>query len=122
MLWSRVSIVMVEIIESEYVPLPVVKELLDKIGHVLEGNPIVARVREHAQMFSKCGSRQALEALKELQDAGFTGFAATMLLNIVPKTFNEAKTLLSDVDGGYSDEAIEKALDILRKYCSEESS
>ena len=111
---------MVKIIESRHVPLPLVKELLDKLEPIIGDNPIVSRAREHAHIFSKCDSQQAAEAMRELQEAGFTEFAASILVSIVPKTFDEAKAILGDIDGGYSDESIEKALNILNKYCSGE--
>ncbi len=111
---------MVKIVESRHVPLPLVKELLDRLETIIGDNPIVSRAREHAHIFSKCDSQRAVEAMRELQEVGFTEFAASILVSIVPKTFGEAKAILGDIDGGYSDEFIKKALSILDKYCGAE--
>ncbi|BEP18126.1 hypothetical protein PYJP_14780 [Pyrofollis japonicus] len=110
---------MVEIISSNYVPNPVAKKILENIKELVNENPIVARTYEYVAKFSKCSPENAEKALKELQEVGFSEFAAAMLINTVPTELEEAKALLGDIDGGYDEEKIEQALEVLRKYCQE---
>ncbi len=109
---------MVEILSSSYVPNPVAKKILESARKLVEQNPIVARTYEYVSKFSKCGPESAEKALEELKSIGFSEFAAAMLVNLAPSELEEAKALLSDIDGGYEDEVIEKGLEILRKYCT----
>lgn len=82
---------------------------------------MVAKAYEHVKMFSKCGAGQAREAMKGLLELGFSDMAASMLINILPESLEEAKAILADIDGGYPDEKIEKAVEILREACSTEA-
>ncbi len=108
---------MVEILSSRYVPNPVAKKILESAKKLIEENPIVARTYEYVSKFSKCDSDRAVKAVEELKSIGFSDFAATMLVNLVPRELEEAKALLGDIDGGYEEEVVEKGLEVLRKYC-----
>jgi len=70
---------------------------------------MVNRALEHARLFSKCSAEKALEAFDKLKEMGFSDFAASIIINIVPKSIEEARALLSDIDEGYEDEALGKA-------------
>lgn len=106
-----------EIVEQHYIPIPVAKKIMEMFKDVVESNPIMARVYEYLSRFSKCDSEKAEEAYRELLRTGFTEFAASVLINILPASVEEAKAILGDIDGGYSDDKIEKAVEILGKYC-----
>ncbi len=114
----------VEVIETEDIPNSVAKKLLEKyLEEMGEEVPEVSlsllnRVKSYLEFFSRCDSNEAKKALQELNEKGFSTFAASMLINLLPSTVEEAKALLADIDGGYSDEVLEEALTILSKYCS----
>ncbi len=109
---------MVEILSSSYVPNPVAKKILESAKKLIEQNPIVARTYEYVSKFSKCGPENAEKAVEELKAAGFSDFAATMLVNLAPSELEETKALLGDIDGGYEDDVVKKGLEILKKYCT----
>jgi len=110
-----------QVIRQERVPLPVVKKILEEMKEVLGDNPIVARAYEHASRFSKCSPETALEATQKLREIGFSDVASVMLVNLLPEELEEAKALLGDIDGGYDDEKIEKALETLNSLCRGET-
>jgi DNA-directed RNA polymerase subunit F len=107
----------VEIIEERYIPIPMAKKIMEQFKELIEENPIMARVYEYLSRFSKCDPDNAEKAFEELLKLGFSQFAAAMLINIVPRSVEEAKAILGDIDGGYSDEKIVKAVDIITHYC-----
>ena len=111
---------MVEILETRYAPIPVAKKILESMGALIEENPVVARTYEYIAKFSKCSPDAAEEVLNKLMEEGFSEFAASILINIVPTSVEEAKAILGDIDGGYDDNIIEKALEILKENCSKE--
>ena len=110
---------MVEVLEERRVPLPVAKRILEEVAARLD-NPIVGRAYEHARLFSKCEASAAEEAMKALKDLGFSDFASSMLVNIVPRDVEEAKALLADIDGGYPEEAVAEAVKLLGERCRQE--
>jgi len=111
---------MVEIISQRHVPVPVAKALLEKhLPNYME-NPILAKVYEYLSRFSKCGPEEAEKAMEELVGAGFSSLAAAMLVNLVPRSVDEAKALLGNINGGYEDDKVEAAVELLNKYCKEE--
>ncbi|BES80715.1 hypothetical protein PABY_02820 [Pyrodictium abyssi] len=110
----------VEILEAKYAPIPVAKKILESMGSIIEENPVVARTYEYIAKFSKCSPEAAEEALGKLVEEGFSEFAASILINIVPASVEEAKAILGDIDGGYDDSVVEKALEILKESCGQE--
>jgi DNA-directed RNA polymerase subunit F len=113
---------MVEILEYRYVPIPVARKIMEQFKNIIEENPIMIRVYEYLSRFSKCDPDSAEKAFDEIKSLGFTEFAAALLVNLAPRSFEEAKALLADIDGGYPDDKIEKAVEILSKYCGTSSS
>lgn len=114
---------MVEIIEARHVPIPVAKEILEKLKESMgeeADNPIINNVYEYLARFSKCSPDAAKEAMEKLREIGFSEFAAAMLVNLVPREVEEAKALLGNIDGGYEDEKIEKAVEVLSSLCGGE--
>ena len=109
---------MVEILSQRHVPIPVAKELLEKHVPDIEANPVLAKVHEYLRRFSKCSSEAAEKAMEELVANGFSSLAAAMLVNLVPRTVEEAKALLGNIDGGYDDEKIEAAVSVLAATCT----
>ncbi|GEM_PF-502785 len=116
----------IEVMETENIPNPIARKLLEEyLEEMGEDVPEVSlsllnKVKSYLEFFSKCNSNKANEALRELNEKGFSTFAASMLINLLPSTVEEAKALLADIDGGYSDSILEEALAILSKYCSGE--
>lgn len=108
---------MVKVLEARYVPNPVAKKMLESLEGLREENPVVARTYEYVSRFSKCGAEEAEEAYARLVEAGFTGFAAAMLINILPSTLEEAIAILGTVDGGYDEEVVRRGLEILQELC-----
>jgi DNA-directed RNA polymerase subunit F len=108
---------MVEILSQRHVPIPVAKALLEKYLADFEENPVLAKVYEYLRRFSKCEAEQAEKAMEQLTGVGFSSLAAAMLVNLMPSSLEEAKALLGNIDGGYDDEKIEKALQILSETC-----
>lgn len=108
---------MVEILSSRYTPIPVAKKILESLVPVMGDNPIVMRTYEYVGKFAKCGPDEAEEAMKKLREVGFSEFAASILVNILPETVEEAKAILGDIDGGYDASDVEKALEILSEAC-----
>ncbi len=111
---------MVEVLEERRVPLPVAKRILEEVSARLD-SPIVNRAYDHARLFSKCEADAAEEAMKALMELGLSDFASSMLVNIVPRDVEEAKALLADIDGGYSEEVIVEAVKLLGERCQGEA-
>lgn len=96
--------------------MPVAKRILEEVSAQL-GSPIVSRAYDHARLFSKCEADIAEEAMKALMELGLSDFASSMLVNIVPRDIEEAKALLADIDGGYSEEVVAEAVKLLSERC-----
>jgi len=108
---------MVEILGGRRIPLPLAYSILDSLDEELKGNPIVSHALEHARSFSKCSPEDAAKALEELMKLGLSDFASSMIIDIAPSSLEEAKALLADIEGGYSEEVLAKALEIVSSRC-----
>ncbi|MET1101682.1 MAG: hypothetical protein ABWW69_04310 [Pyrodictiaceae archaeon] len=113
---------MEQILSQEFVPIPVAKEIVKKVKEQGTSNPIIERTLEYLSRFSKCDAKRALEAMRELTEKlDFSPITATILVNIVPKTIDEARVLLDFEKRLVETETLEQALDIIRRKCLEES-
>jgi len=109
---------MEQVLSQEYVPIPVAKEIVKKVKEQGTSNPIIERTLEYLSRFSKCSAEKALEAMKELiEKLDFSPITATILVNIAPKTLDEARVLLDFEKRLVETETLEQALNIIKEKC-----
>ena len=113
-----------EIIHFEEVPIPMVKKILEEelkkqeeLGIRLDMSSLAYRTRDYVKTISKCSSEGAERAFRKLTSMGLKGITAAILINVVPKSVDEARILLNFESKTFTTEEIEQLLQILKEEC-----
>lgn len=113
-----------EIIEFKEIPIPLVKKILEeelkkqeKLGIRLDISSLAYRTHEYVEAVSKCNSERAERAFQKLLSLGVKEITAAMLINIVPQSIDEVRTLLNFESKTFTTEEIEQMLKILEDEC-----
>jgi len=107
-----------EIIESKEVPLPVVKKILEKRLSEEEPSLMQRATYDHAVKFSKLPADKAMELMNRLQEEfNLSGITAAQIVNIMPKTIDELRTLMVTENRIFLPSELEKMLSIILEYC-----
>lgn len=109
-----------EVIEKREVTIPEAKEILE--ARIREGEALDLQRKTYAylQKFSKCRPEKAGEVVEKLVERyGLKREVAIMLVNILPETVDEARTILTVEDKVFTSEEISEILEVL-KECREE--
>jgi DNA-directed RNA polymerase subunit F len=107
-----------KIVSKRYVPIPVAKRILDETAALAEGNPLVQRTYEYLTRFSKCDPDSAERAVRRLiEEVGLSELVAVNLVNIVPESVHEVRSIVEMESKVLETSKIEKILSILREEC-----
>lgn len=110
-----------EILEKKEVSIPEAKKLLE--SRIDEGEALDLQRRTYAylQKFSKCDPEKAEKVIEKLmKDFGLRREVAVMLVNIMPETVDEARTILTLETKVFTTEELSKVLEALEE-CVEQS-
>jgi len=109
-----------EVIEGKEVPLPVVKKILEKRLSEEEPSLMQRTTYDHAVKFSKLSPDKALELVEKLQqEFGLSGVTAVQIVNVMPKTIDELRTLMVTENRIFLPSELEKMLSIILSYSEE---
>ncbi len=123
----------INIISEQYLPIPVVKKILDEYRRRVEAvrseesleetiaESTLRRTYDYLEKVSKCSAEKAEQAVEKLKEKGLKEVTAVMFVNIVPRTVDEARPLLVFEERVLTTEELEEILRILHEYCSEET-
>ena len=105
-----------KILEVRNIPLALaLKKLLQcqERGFVVKG--LARRVMELAETLKRCEDPE--ELYKELLELGLSDLTASMIVDIAPRSVDEARVLLSFESSGVGDEVISKVLGLVASRC-----
>lgn len=105
-----------EVVDEKYVPLATVKEILKKVK-----NPTFEQKQayQHARNFSKLKESEAQKLMEELKALEIRKLKDDMIVKIVdilPETAKELKSIVSISKVSFKQDEIEKILEIVKKY------
>ncbi|MFP3211024.1 MAG: RNA polymerase Rpb4 family protein [Thermocladium sp.] len=82
-------------------------------------SPKLDAVLEYLSKFSKVSNEDAKNMIKELEEKfGITKITAIQLVNILPKSIDEIKSIISSEKGEFKNEELQEMLNILQKHSS----
>lgn len=91
--------------------------VLRKILATYGPSPKLEASMEYLSKFSKISSDDAKNLVKELEEKfGLTKVTAIQLVNIMPQSIDEIKSIISSEKGEFKNEELQEILDILSKY------
>ncbi len=93
--------------------LAVLRNILATYG----SSPKLETSMEYLSKFSKTSSDNAKNLVKELEEKfGLTKVTAIQLVNIMPQSVDEIKSIISSEKGEFKNEELQEILNILSKY------
>ena len=105
------------VIEVKELTLPEVKTLLEQRGKESELDRVQRVTLDYATKFSKVDPDVVAALKQELTEQhGLSQFAAIQLINILPESIDELRTLLTREGRTFSTEELENILATLNKY------
>ena len=107
---------MPKVLEIRELTLPEAKELLER--RMAEGGAerLLRVTYEYVSKFSKLPAKLAVELRKELVEKfGLSTFAAVQVVNIMPETVDELRTILAK-ERTFTTEELQKIVDLLNEY------
>ncbi|RLF22668.1 MAG: hypothetical protein DRN15_08285 [Thermoprotei archaeon] len=105
------------IIEVRELSLPEVKAILEKLSKEKELNYIQKLTLDYASKFSKLPHDLAVKLKEELvKQHGLSTFAAIQIVNIMPGTIEELRTILAKEGRVFTTDELQEILNTLKKY------
>jgi len=115
--------IMKRVIEVKELTLPEVKALLEKRGEDAELNRVQRITLDYVSRFCKIDLESALKLKDELtKKFGLSLFATIQIINIMPESIEELRTLLTQEGKVFTTEELESILATLDKYREKEES
>ncbi len=109
------------VLEVKELTLPEVKALLEHRASEAELDRIQRVTLDYVTKFCKLDLDSALKLKQELMDKfGLSEFAAIQVVNIMPETIEELRTLLTRESKTFLTEELEEMLKVLDKYRKKE--
>lgn len=109
-----------KVLSSKPLPLSKVKEVIKKRLEEEEGLDIQRTTLSYLERFTKCGSALVDEILKELKEKfALSNELCVMLVNILPQTPEEVRTILASEEVTLTGEEIEEIIKIISKCIKE---
>ncbi|MDK6029504.1 hypothetical protein QPL79_09020 [Ignisphaera sp. 4213-co] len=110
-----------EIIEYHDIPNSLAKKILEKYVANLRGgvSEIVKVTLEYLDKVEKCDYEKIDYMYNELKKLGFKEVTISMILNIVPKSIDELRTLLVFEEKIPDDDVLKTIIDMILNNCKE---
>jgi len=108
------------------IPIPLAKKYIEEYietlrRYGLEEGSVTQSMYEYVSKFSKCDPERVEELYEKLvKEIGFKEVTASMIINIVPTTIDELRTLLQFEASVPDESVLSKVLELLKEYCSTE--
>ena len=109
-----------KVLSSEPLPLSKVKEVIKKRLEEEEGLDIQRTTLSYLERFAKCDSELVDEIIKELKEKfALSNELCVMLVNVLPQTPEEVRTILASEEVTLTSEEIEEIIKIVSKCIKE---
>ena len=105
-----------EIVKEEELTLPQVKKLLEERAAGGELSYIQRLTFDYATKFMKISAKDALELLNRLKADGISPFIATQIVNIMPSTVEELRTIFAGEGKPMLQSELEKILSVINSF------
>lgn len=106
-----------KIIEAKPVPMGVAKEIMVKKERKEEISYEQKLAIEHLKKFTKLSKDKALKLIEEISNVvKLSDEILVQIVDILPQTKDELRTILATEKFSLRDEEIEKILEIIKKY------
>src|SRR5512136_2372804 len=105
-----------EIVKEEEVTLPQVKKLLEQRTTEGELSYLQRLTYEYTQKFSKLSAEKAEELFKRLKDDGISASIASQIVNVLPTSVDELRTVFAGESKPVLPSELEKVLSVVNSY------
>jgi DNA-directed RNA polymerase subunit F len=105
-----------EIVKEEEVTLPKVKMLLEQRQKGGELSHLQKITYDYASKFSKIDAEKADALLSRLKEEGISGTLATQIVNVLPTSVEELRTIFSAESRPILPSELEKILSIINMF------
>ncbi len=105
-----------EIIKEEEVTLPQVKKLLEQRTTEGELSYLQRLTYEYTVKFSRLGPEKAEELFKRLKEDGISASVASQIVNILPTSVDELRTIFAGESKPVLPSELEKVLSVINSF------
>jgi DNA-directed RNA polymerase subunit F len=105
-----------EIIKEKILTFPQVKKLLEEREKEGGLNYLQKVAYDYVTKLSKLDANKAEELMKKLEIEGISSIVAAQIVNIMPKTIDELRTILSAENKVFLPSELEKILSIINSF------
>lgn len=107
---------MVKMIRERIITLAEVKKILEEKSKKEELSAIEQSTLEYARKFVKIDLNKAMELYKKLKELELSDFTIVQIINILPDTIEELRTLMIKEEKEYDTDFLNKILEIIKEY------
>ena len=107
---------MVKMIKERIITLAEVKKILEEKSKKEELSAIEQSTLEYARKFAKIDLDKAMELYKKLKELELSDFTIVQIINILPDTIEELRTLMIKEEKEYDTDFLNKILEIIKEY------
>lgn len=108
---------MPEVLEKADLTIPEALEILRKRASEGGLSELQTRALAYLETFAKCSADNARKLVQELVERGVGREYAIMIVNIVPQTVDELRTILAGSGKTYTTEELSEIAELVAKYC-----
>lgn len=105
-----------EIVKEEVLSLPQVKKLLERRFGEGEPNYLQKITYDYVTKFSKLSPEKAEELMNKLKAEGISPEVAAQIVNVMPRTMDELRTLLTTEKKLFLPSELEKILNLVNSF------
>jgi len=108
-----------EVLEFHDIPHAVAKKLLEKYSQKLGGNisELARVVMEYLDKVVRCNENDVEELYNELKKYGFKEVTTSMILNIIPQSIDELRTLMVFEESIPDENVLKNVVDMINERC-----
>lgn len=107
---------MIKVLKEKNITLTEVKKILEEKSKKEELTVIEQATLEYARKFSKLAYEKAIELMKELEKFGISEFGAIQVVNILPTTIEELRTILMKEEVELTPETLREIIELIKSY------
>ncbi|WP_371810386.1 RNA polymerase Rpb4 family protein [Acidianus sp. RZ1] len=105
--------------EERYIPYALAKKYIDELIKNGQSSAILQRTFDYLNLISKCNEEGTEKIMDELKEIIQREDIRVVISSICPMSTDEVRAILSTDSKTYSQDDIDKVLDIVRKYTSQ---
>lgn len=110
---------MIKALKEKNITLIEVKKILEEKGKKEELTTIEQATLEYVRKFSKLAYEKAVKLMEELKKFGISEFGAIQVVNILPTTVEELRTILMKEEIELTPEMLKEMVELIKSYKEE---